>query len=171
MSVVPKIISIPYYDRDEPAFLMFLHPSDPFSYPSRRPVHDSGFLPICFRYFATSLRRGCGFAFLLSLMITPHTYTSPSSAVAQPNVDWIGDILIPTFIISSHWIVLARVCLWLGVIIIISLLWSQKQARHVVQVLSLLGNYMPVLFHFDCGWPFWIRVRYCMNILTGMIES
>ena len=50
------------------------------------------------------------FAFLLSSRtITPHTYTSPSSAVAQPNVDWIGDILIPTFIISLD---RARVCVY-----------------------------------------------------------
>ena len=28
MSEVLKIISIPYYDHDEPAFLMSLHPSD-----------------------------------------------------------------------------------------------------------------------------------------------
>lgn len=110
MSVVRKIISIPYYDRDEPAIS---NVSTSLCPPSRTHppahVHVSGFLPICFRSFATSLRRGCGFCFLLSLTITPHTYTSPSSAVAQPNVDWIGDILIPTFIISSHWIVLACV--------------------------------------------------------------
>ena len=47
--------------------------------------------------------------FVAPLTITPHTYTSPSSAVTQPNVDWIGDILIPTFIISLD---RARVCVY-----------------------------------------------------------
>ena len=70
--------------------------------------------------------------FVAPLTITPHTYASPSSAVAQPNVDWIGDILIPTFIISSHWIVLACVWLWLGVIIIF-LASTSTGNEHVVR--------------------------------------
>ena len=65
--------------------------------------------PVLFAFSLLAYDADVVFTQLLSLMITPHTYTSPSSAVTQPNVDWIGDILIPTFIISLD---RARVCVY-----------------------------------------------------------